>query len=42
MLMSGSQHAQPLLKEQKLMTSTSLYSKIHLIYQDLVPVDILF
>ncbi len=42
MLMSGSQHAQTLLKEKKLMTSTSLYSKIHLIEQGLVPVDILF
>ncbi len=32
----------PTSKEMKLMTSTSLYSKIHLIWQGLVPVEILF
>jgi hypothetical protein len=42
MLMSDSQHVQTLLREKKLMTSTSLYSKIHLILQGLVPVEILF
>ncbi len=31
MLMSGSQHAQTLLREKKLMTSISLYMEIHLI-----------
>jgi hypothetical protein len=40
--MSGSQHAQTLSREKKLMTSTSLYSKTHLIKQGLVLVDILF
>jgi hypothetical protein len=42
MLMSGNQHAQTLLREKKLMTSTSLYSKIQIIQQGLVPVDIMF
>ncbi len=41
LMMSGSQHAQTLLREKKLITSTSLYSKIHLIQQGLVLVDIL-
>jgi hypothetical protein len=42
MLMRGGQHAQTLLREKKLMTSTSFYSKIDQIWQGLVLVDILF